>query len=1025
MALDLDITADEVWRDYVTDGLPASGAHSPDKADARLWGTGIERILRMQERYVSSYSVSVTPTSPSEGLRYIVAPGTAGPASGHINDIAEWTQGAWQYTTPSPGYMVWATTERAYVYWDEVEGEWLLLSSMAGSGGGSSSVTASSSTFRAPVISATTTTPPGSPTSGDRYLVPLGGTGAWTSKDYNEAVWGGASWAFTPAVEGWQWWDKTANVMVVYDGSSLNRLPFTTNLNSATPFYQLTNQDGRIAGIGKTNGHGAGARFTVRWTADQRILVCGATGTLTVDITNNNNYAAYTINWPRLTNGNILNIYCGYDYFIIRTDKSVGNLFFVGVAGNGQGGQGNTTSQNKPVVIPYFAAMFVTDVYTESTMYTSGSGTQARFWFAITSDNKLHGCGAGANYTQGNNATTDVSTPHVITDISGNPLLNIVGVACSTVHAPVFAWTSDGKCWVWGTGSAGAHGQGHNSSLPWPVLLGGSANPWTGITKAAVSGSSITYTLAVAMIIRNGKIQIAGSNYYGNGNGQTIANTVSMAFTDATGAIASETAIDIGVYNGETNVCTAVTSPGSAWVCGYNNNYAQGDGTTNNRNVFYKPSLPVGADGTVTKIRIGGGNTYTTSYIEAAPSGVKKLYSCAYNNYQSCGQNWAGGTVGSFQEVQGLIYNLLDWQTVGDYSAITLHVLTDDGRDRACGYNDIGQTGTQPSNLHNVPILQPCTNEVRLVKGLTWTGAYNSATNYTPNDLLSYTGGCYINKLACVNVLPTNTTYFDPFPLPSAITTAVALPGVAPTTGNLLKWLSATQAGDAGSFADLFKAAGNFPYSTVASAATLDLSNSNPVNVITGTTTIVSIGMGAKQLKILFFQGALTLTYNATSLILPTAQNVALPANSVGIFVSDASGNVTCISLLRGDGLGVTANHATLGIGYTTGSGGTVTQATSRTTGVTLNKINGQITTTSTSLAAGASATFTVTNSAIAATDVVNVSIKSGQTNKETSAHVTAVAAGSFDITIFNRHASTAETGAIIINFAVLKAVAA
>jgi hypothetical protein len=113
----------------------------------------------------------------------------------------------------------------------------------------------------------------------------------------------------------------------------------------------------------------------------------------------------------------------------------------------------------------------------------------------------------------------------------------------------------------------------------------------------------------------------------------------------------------------------------------------------------------------------------------------------------------------------------------------------------------------------------------------------------------------------------------------------------------------------------------------------------------------------------------------------------------------------------------------TAGIGYATGAGGAVTQATNRTTGVTLSKVSGAITTNTTSLAAGASATFTVTNTTVAIGDVVVVSIRSGATNKETSVAVTTVAAGSFQLTVHNQHASTAETGAIIINFAVLKAV--
>lgn len=111
------------------------------------------------------------------------------------------------------------------------------------------------------------------------------------------------------------------------------------------------------------------------------------------------------------------------------------------------------------------------------------------------------------------------------------------------------------------------------------------------------------------------------------------------------------------------------------------------------------------------------------------------------------------------------------------------------------------------------------------------------------------------------------------------------------------------------------------------------------------------------------------------------------------------------------------------GLGYATGAGGAVTQATNRTTGVTLSTVCGAITTHTASLAAGASATFTVTNTSVAIGDVVVVSIRSGATNKETSVAVTTVAAGSFQITVHNRHASTAETGAIVINFAVIKAV--
>ena len=113
------------------------------------------------------------------------------------------------------------------------------------------------------------------------------------------------------------------------------------------------------------------------------------------------------------------------------------------------------------------------------------------------------------------------------------------------------------------------------------------------------------------------------------------------------------------------------------------------------------------------------------------------------------------------------------------------------------------------------------------------------------------------------------------------------------------------------------------------------------------------------------------------------------------------------------------------GVGYATGAGGAVTQLTNRSTAVTLSKLSGTITTDTTSLAALAVATFTVTNTLVAIGDVVVVSQRSGATNTKTDVRVTAVAAGTFNLSVHNIDATTAEIGAIIINYLVLKAVSA
>jgi len=139
--------------------------------------------------------------------------------------------------------------------------------------------------------------------------------------------------------------------------------------------------------------------------------------------------------------------------------------------------------------------------------------------------------------------------------------------------------------------------------------------------------------------------------------------------------------------------------------------------------------------------------------------------------------------------------------------------------------------------------------------------------------------------------------------------------------------------------------------------------------------------------------------------------NIPAAANRYNFYAAGTAQN-----LFSGDVLVFGAG----GLGYSTGSGGAVTQLTSRTTGVTLNKTNGAITL-FTAVGTAVATTFTVTNSTVAATDVVNVCQKSGTNLYNTL--VTAVAAGSFNITFFTTGGIASD--APVFNFAVTKAVAA
>lgn len=139
-----------------------------------------------------------------------------------------------------------------------------------------------------------------------------------------------------------------------------------------------------------------------------------------------------------------------------------------------------------------------------------------------------------------------------------------------------------------------------------------------------------------------------------------------------------------------------------------------------------------------------------------------------------------------------------------------------------------------------------------------------------------------------------------------------------------------------------------------------------------------------------------------------TQVNIGATATAVSI---TSAGALTAPGAIKSSGTG--------GVGYATGAGGTVTQLTSRTTGVTLSKTSGQITLFS---AAGSAtpATFTVTNTLVAATDVVIINQVSGTNLYE--AFVTAVTGGSYNVTFFTTGGTA--TDSPVFNVVVVKGVA-
>jgi hypothetical protein len=112
----------------------------------------------------------------------------------------------------------------------------------------------------------------------------------------------------------------------------------------------------------------------------------------------------------------------------------------------------------------------------------------------------------------------------------------------------------------------------------------------------------------------------------------------------------------------------------------------------------------------------------------------------------------------------------------------------------------------------------------------------------------------------------------------------------------------------------------------------------------------------------------------------------------------------------------------TTGLGFYTGAGGTITQATSKATPFTLSKMCGQITTAADSLAHSTTVSATWTNSKIAATDVVIINHKSGGT---IGAYIFNVSCGAGTATLYitNNQTSGTLSEGLVLSFVVIKGV--
>lgn len=183
-----------------------------------------------------------------------------------------------------------------------------------------------------------------------------------------------------------------------------------------------------------------------------------------------------------------------------------------------------------------------------------------------------------------------------------------------------------------------------------------------------------------------------------------------------------------------------------------------------------------------------------------------------------------------------------------------------------------------------------------------------------------------------------------------------------------------------------------------------------------GNNAIVFSANGTYTFDFASYDGGSTITITDLSRPLTNFNTVSATGNVIGGNVLTA-GQVSATGNITGGNVRVITS--TGAIGYATGAGNTVTQATSKTTGVTINAPSGRITANAAALNSDTTVSFTMTNSSVAASDVLILNHVSGGTAGSYTLNAQP-AGGSASINIRNVSAGSLSE-AIVIGYAVIK----
>lgn len=212
---------------------------------------------------------------------------------------------------------------------------------------------------------------------------------------------------------------------------------------------------------------------------------------------------------------------------------------------------------------------------------------------------------------------------------------------------------------------------------------------------------------------------------------------------------------------------------------------------------------------------------------------------------------------------------------------------------------------------------------------------------------------------------------------------------------------------------------GDFSNATVANRVMFQTSTVNGGSDITVMPNGTGTSAGLLAYSTIDFSGTSTGNF-AFATVSPTEYSIGSGRVSASASQIPITFKVGASEKMRIDTSGNVLVTSAAGLGYGTGSGGTVTQATSKSTAVTLNKPTGQITMNGAALAAGASVSFVLNNSLITTTDNVIVNCTDFASNPDGYTLRVRSSSGAASITVTS-NLGTSASEAIKINFAIIK----